>query len=249
MFFPRLRRHAKWLFVALALVFGLGFVGFGVGAGGVGVGNLFESGGGGETASVSDARKKTEENPQNVEAWRDLSTALQTEGNTEEALGALQAAVSLDAKDADLFRELAGLYLAQASAKNQEVQRAQVAAAYSAPGQNFPGQLILKDKAVFDDPIGKAINATAAETITQAQAAAQAAATGAVDAYKSIVKLQPDDPNVQSELALAAQQTGDLATAIAAYKRFLVLAPDDANAPIIKQQLKQLQQAAASSSG
>ena len=36
MFFPRLRRHAKWMFVFLALVFGLGFVVFGVGAGGTG---------------------------------------------------------------------------------------------------------------------------------------------------------------------------------------------------------------------
>ena len=159
MFFPRLRRHAKWLFVFLALAFGLGFVGFGVGAGGVGVGDLFRSNGGGETASVSDAREKTEENPKDVEAWRELSTALQTEGETEEALGALQIAVSLDKKDADLYRELAGLYLAQASAKSQEVQRAQIAAAYGAPGQNFPGQLSFKGKQVFDDPIGQAINA------------------------------------------------------------------------------------------
>ena len=30
MFFPRLRRHAKWMFLFLALAFGLGFVGFGV---------------------------------------------------------------------------------------------------------------------------------------------------------------------------------------------------------------------------
>ena len=47
MFFPRLRRHAKWMFVFLALVFGLGFVGFGVGAGGVGFGDVFRGGGGG----------------------------------------------------------------------------------------------------------------------------------------------------------------------------------------------------------
>ena len=31
MFFPRLRRQAKWMFVFLALVFGVGFVAFGVG--------------------------------------------------------------------------------------------------------------------------------------------------------------------------------------------------------------------------
>ena len=32
MFFPRLRRQAKWMFVFLALVFGVGFVIFGVGS-------------------------------------------------------------------------------------------------------------------------------------------------------------------------------------------------------------------------
>ncbi len=40
MFFPKLRRNAKWVFLFLALVFALGFVGFGVGAGGVGIGDV-----------------------------------------------------------------------------------------------------------------------------------------------------------------------------------------------------------------
>ena len=52
--------------------------------------------------------------------------------------------------------------------------------------------------------------------------------------------LQPNDPNVQLELAQAAQQTGDAATAIAAYERFLKLAPDDPSATIVREQLKQL---------
>jgi len=46
MFFPRLRRHAKWMFLFLALAFGLGFVGFGVGAGGVGFGDILRGAGG-----------------------------------------------------------------------------------------------------------------------------------------------------------------------------------------------------------
>ena len=40
MFFPRLRRHAKWMFVFLAVALGGGFVLFGVGAGGTGVGDI-----------------------------------------------------------------------------------------------------------------------------------------------------------------------------------------------------------------
>ena len=84
MFFPRLRQHAKWMFVFLAVVFGLGFVGFGVGAGGVGVGDLFKGGkGGGVPHRVSSAQKKADENPKSAQAWHDLSTALQTDGQTE----------------------------------------------------------------------------------------------------------------------------------------------------------------------
>ena len=69
----------------------------------------------------------------------------------------------------------------------------------------------------------------------------------AVDAYKKIAKLQPNDPNIQLELAQAAQQAGDAATAIAAYTTFLKLAPDDPNASIVKQQLKQLKQTSSTS--
>ena len=67
MFFPRLRRHAKWMFVLLALIFGLGFVLFGVGAGGVGVGDIFR-GSDGTTQSISDAQDETEKNPTDPQA-------------------------------------------------------------------------------------------------------------------------------------------------------------------------------------
>ena len=75
MFFPRLRRHAKWIFVLLALVFGLGFVLFGVGAGGTGLGDLLRDNGatGGNGPSVEDARKRTEENPKDAQAFRATS--------------------------------------------------------------------------------------------------------------------------------------------------------------------------------
>ena len=100
---------------------------------------------------------------------------------------------------------------------------------------------------MLDDPIGQAINAEASEKVQVLIGEAQAAATGAVDAYKKLVALQPNDPSVQLELAQAAQQTGDFATSIAAYERFLVLAPDDPNASAVKQQLAQLKAQTAAS--
>src|SRR5262245_8438633 len=73
MFFPRLRRHAKWMFVFLAVVFGVGFVAFGVGAGGVGFGDVLKDIGAGGGPSISDAQKETEEHPKDPAAWQALS--------------------------------------------------------------------------------------------------------------------------------------------------------------------------------
>lgn len=247
MFFPRLRRHAKWVFVFLALVFALGFVGFGVGAGGVGVGDIFRGAGGGEAQSVADARKRTVEEPKNVQAWRDLSIALQTEGAdgaAGEAVEAIRSAIAVTPGDPDLYRDLAMGQLALATAKQIEAQTASVAAAYGAPAQTFPGLFQAQHANVLADPIGAAIAARASDTMRAAAAAALVAAAGVVTAYEGVVKLQPDDPNVQLELAGAAEQAGDLKAAITAYERFVALAPDDTQTPLVKKQLKLLRDAA-----
>jgi hypothetical protein len=95
MFFPRLRRQAKWVFLFLALVFALGFVGFGVGAGGVGVGDIFrDASGGSGVPSISEAEKRVSENPRDAAAFRDLATAHQSAG-TDDAIEALENFVAL----------------------------------------------------------------------------------------------------------------------------------------------------------
>jgi tetratricopeptide (TPR) repeat protein len=246
MFFPRLRRHAKWMFVLLALVFGLGFVLFGVGAGGVGVGDVFRDAGGTSAQSVSDAREKTEDDPEDPNAWIELSTALQTEGQTAEAIVALDRAIILRPKDPDPYRQLASLHLTQATKRQQDGQIAQAIAAYRAPAQSFRVFTGPSGSTVLTDPIALGITAQATERASLAYQDSQTSATLAVDAYQQLAKLQPNDPNVQLELAQAAQQTGDAATAIAAYQQFLKLAPDDPNATIVREQLKQLQGTAAS---
>jgi Flp pilus assembly protein TadD len=248
MFFPRLRRHAKWMFVFLAVALGGGFVLFGVGAGGTGVGDLFRGGGSSGSPSVSSAQKKTEQNPKDVAAWRALSTALQTDGQTDQAIVAQNRVVVLAPKDADALRELAGLYLSQAAAKQRQAQALQVQAAYQGAGQSFPGSLTSQSgQPVVGDKISQTINAQSSTEIQALATAAQGAARSAVGTYQKIAALSPNDPNVQLELAQAAQQAGDTPTAIAAYTTFLKLAPDDPSAAIVKQQLKQLKQTSSSS--
>ena len=102
-------------------------------------------------------------------------------------------------------------------------------------------------QSLVDDRISVVLNTQGSATVQKLIGEAQTASAGAVSAYKGIVKLTPNDPNIQLELAQAAQQAGDAASAIAAYTAFLKLAPDDPNAPIVKQQLKQLRQTSTSS--
>jgi tetratricopeptide (TPR) repeat protein len=250
MFFPRLRRHAKWMFVFLALALGGGFVLFGVGAGGTGVGDILRGRGSSNgVPSISSAQKKTEKNPKDVEAWRELSTALQTDGRTAEAIDAQKRVVALAPKDTDALRELSGLYLSEATSKQQQAQLVQIRNAYTAgAGQGFPGLLTSPaGQPLVDNKIGSVISSQSSTEVQRLLGEAQTASNEAVGAYKKIAALQPNDPNIQLELAQAAQQGGDTATAIAGYTAFLKLAPDDPSAAIVKQQLKQLKQRSATS--
>ena len=244
MFFPKLRRHAKWMFVFLALVFASGFVIFGVGSDVQGgIGDIFrDSGVGTDTPSVQEARERVAEQPNNAEALRDLATALTVEAQTDEATEVLARYTALRPKDENALRELAGLYLTQANRLQGEAELTQQRANYLTAGATFsdPLQLPGGTSTLSEDPIVQAITTKANAEVNAAYTAAQDAYRSAADSYDKVVVLVPTDPNIQLELAQTAQRSGDLPRAIAAYERFVALAPDDPSAPIVKRQIKQL---------
>jgi len=187
MFFPRLRRHAKWMFLFLAVAFGLGFVGFGVGAGGIGVGDVFRgTGGGSGVPSASDARERISENPKDAQAFRDLATALQAGGETDEAIEALESFAALRPKNTDALRELAGLYLEQATEAQQRAQLADLRASYLATGAAIAGSIQLGGKPLDVDPISSAVSSVISEDSSAAFADVQAAVGRYVDTYRKI---------------------------------------------------------------
>jgi tetratricopeptide (TPR) repeat protein len=247
MFFTRLRRHAKWMFVFLALVFAVGFVGFGIGANqNASLGDLIRGNSGSTSGnlSVGDAREQLQKNPKSAEAKRDLATALQEDGRTDEAITVLNAYVAQSPKDENALRELAGLYLARANALAQDAQTAQLGASYRTFGSTFSVPLDLGNGATLGtDPIDEAISTQASQEVSAAVGKAQTAYQNAEATYDKLATVAPRDPNVQLELAQAAQQSGNVAKAITAYERFLVLAPDDPSASIVKQQIAQLKAA------
>jgi tetratricopeptide (TPR) repeat protein len=241
MFFPRLRRHAKWMFLFLALVFGLGFVGFGVGAGGIGFGDVIrDAAGGGGTPSISDAEQRTFENPKDAQAFKDLATAQQAAGNTDDAIEALQSYVALRPRNTDALRELAALYLQKASAAQERAQIFQARSDYLAPGGIRDTIFQIGGSPLEPDPITNAVSSNYDREISAAASEIQSSSAQAVEMYRKITEIQPNDPSVQLELAQAAQSANDVATTIAAYKAFLKLAPDDPTAPEVRRILKQL---------
>ncbi len=241
MFFPRLRRHAKWMFLFLALAFGLGFTLFGVGAGGIGLGDAISGGGGSGVPSVSDAEQRVLDNPKDAQAFKDLATAHQANDDFNEAVDAMTSYVALRPKDADGLRELAALNLQQAADAQQRLQIYQYRSTYLAPGAVRDTIFQLAGRPLTPDPITNAVSTRYEAEIAAASSEVQAAAAQAVEQYKKLAALQPDDPSVQLELADAARSAGDVATTIAAYRAFLKLAPDDPTAPQVRQILKQLQ--------
>lgn len=245
MFFTRLRRHAKWMFVFLALVFGVGFVVFGIGASGQGasLGDLLrdQSSGGDDSVSISDAREKLKKNPKDAVAQRDLATGLQQEGDQDAAIAALNRYLELRPKDEDALRELAGLHLTRATGLQRTAQEAQARASYLTAGSTFRQPLdVGEDATATQDPIELALTTAANEAVSEAYTASQSAFQQAEATYERLAEVAPNDPNVQLELAQTAQQGGDYQKAIAAYEEFLKLAPDDPSAPIVKQQIAQL---------
>ena len=118
MFFPRLRRQAKWMFVFLAVIFGLGYVIFNVGGSipGTGLGDVLQGLGQQSSSgpSVGDSQDKIKERPNDPTGYRELSTALVSEGRNAEAIQPLERYVQMKPSDREALRQLGGLHMAQA---------------------------------------------------------------------------------------------------------------------------------------
>jgi tetratricopeptide (TPR) repeat protein len=242
LFFVRMRRNAKPVYLILAVLFAITFAFLGVGSGTSGGLdqlfsnlNIFKK----DTASVSAALDGVKKHPNDPEAFRKLATAYTAKNNKTGAIDALQQLTTLKAKDAPAWAQLAALQMAQA----QEYQ-----AQYSAAYQN---QQLAAPSAAFL-PTGKLGTALGTNPIESAAASQASTATNdlyqrtllsyqnAVSSYKALAKLQPKNANTQFQLAQAAQTAGDATTAVAAYKAYLKINPNSSTAAQIRQLIKQL---------
>ncbi len=244
MFFPRLRRQAKWVFVFLALVFAVGFVAFGVGSGSSGIsdilrGNFFGGGGTSTSSLVKQKQKQIAQNPKDVSAYLDLAGLYQQDQDETKALATLSRAEQVAPKNFDVLNRIAGIYSGQAELERQAAQNAQIVyfeSTVSPPGLDPSSTL---GQAISSDPYSDVLKTRANEAYSKMVSAFTKAET----AYKKLVTAAAgtsQEANAQLQLAGAAQISGDTTTAVNAYTRFLKIAPDSPNALAVRQTLEQL---------
>ncbi len=254
MFFPRLRNHAKWVFVLLIIVFAGGFVFLGVGSGSSGLGdllngnfgNLFGSGTG-TSAQIDKDQKRIDKNPKDYAAYRDMAAVQASDDKVDAAIATLLKLKAVNPKDQDGLTQLASLYLRKADNARLVAVNAQAEAQGTADGTAFapaPTSPFGKAYKSFSTPVSTAISTQSSTKFNDAYSKMTAAYSQAVGAYQDVAKVSPNDPAIQFALAQTAEQATDTKTAIAAYKRFLKLAPEDPTAPAIRQRIKQLNQQA-----
>jgi tetratricopeptide (TPR) repeat protein len=245
LFLSRLRVHVKWVFVMLAIVFGLSFVLFGVGSGSTGITqameSLFQSSSSGGS-SLSSLQKKATDNQNNATDWRNLVTKLEADQKTDRALTALEHYVKLKPKDQDALDELASLYVRRAGDYNTIWSNALNQLQVIAPGGLFLPKSTSKFGKIFanGDPISTLLVARLNTTANAASEKLGLLSSKAESAYARLVKVAPTNATYQYQYAQIAQGLGHKAIAIKAYKTFLKLAPHDAAAPTARQQLKVL---------
>jgi DNA-binding SARP family transcriptional activator len=242
LFFMRLRRQAKWIYVLLAVLFAITFAFLGVGSGSSGLDQLFSNlniFGHGGRASVSKAQDYIKDHPNAAKGYRDLATAYEAKGDTGNAASALQQYLNIRQKDAKAWSELAGLQATQAQDYLQQYQGAYQARQLAAPSEILQpaGKLA---QANGTNPIEQAQAQVTQARVNDLQTRVQLAFQNVVLSWQHVTKLRPSDDNAWLQLAQAAQTSGQASAAANAYRHYLKLNPDSPSAPQIKQLIEQL---------
>ena len=259
----RMRKNGKWVFLALAVVFGITFVFAGVGTSGPSLVDLIGQNNdssptttAADSSAVQKAEAATKASPEDPQVWLDLAQAEVAAGQLDKVPAAAEQAATLAPKDATVQAAIADVYLAQAAAA---LQKAQTRYAEAQGGGTVNGRSAVPQQVIPGQSSGATPFQTAQESIASAKfsdvsAKVSPLQTEASDAYKAAVEAQTivtelnaDDPAAWFRLGQIATAANDTTGAIAAYERFIKLAPDDPLTSKVKDEIKRLQESLTSS--
>jgi predicted TPR repeat methyltransferase len=242
MFFTRLRRHTKWVFVFLAFIFASGFIVAGVGSG-TGFGDLLsELVRGHGSSPLSSAQSAVKKNPKNASAWKQLAGLYATDNKLDLSVDAYRRYLKLRPHDSSALGSLGAVWHQIAIAR-QEVYltyayQAQALTPATDPISSFDSQL-------GQNPLAQSALSQVTQQAQSALTRVDAALSNWLDAYKRAVKVVPAS-NKSGKLDALVQLEGqaeaasDFSTAIQAYLDYLKISPTGANARAIRARLTQL---------
>jgi tetratricopeptide (TPR) repeat protein len=246
LFFGRLRGHAKWAYIFLAIIFAGGFIFLGVGTGSnSGLSDVFSNIFGGSSGpSINSLQEKVAKNPKDAAALLELAQALDGKQRTDEAILAYEQYTQLRPRNVAAVSALAAAYSKKAQVDYAEIQAAANESRSGAPGQVFDptGNSPLGQGS--KDSISKAVGDAANQRYQTALLRFQQTLQGQLKAQQSIAKLQPNEPSALVAVGQTAEQIGDVGTALATYRSFLKKFPDDPIAPDVRKRLTELEKAA-----
>ncbi len=238
LFFTRLRRRQKWVFLALAIVFAATFAGVGVGSGNsAGLSDLYSGLFGGSGNDISKAQADVKLHP--VKGYRELATAYEAKSDSADAITALQSYLGLRKKDPAAWSELGGLQQTQGQAYAQQYQQVQQAAQAADPASSFtPGGTL--GQAIGSNPLSQSSSQQVTSQENQLYQQAAGAFNSALTSYQRAAKLQPHSGEAQFLVATAAENAGQYPTAVTAFKRYLQLDPHSPQKAQVESLIQQL---------
>jgi tetratricopeptide (TPR) repeat protein len=225
MFFTRLRRQAKWMFVFLALVFAVGFVAFGIGGSGAGgfADFLQDPGGTSSGPSVGDAMNKIEDGDRT--AYKELAEAYRTEGKPEEAITAGESYIRAQPDDYAFMRTLANDYEGKAARERNEAD-AITEDLTNSTGTNFAiPQNSALGRALGMGRIDRELTTDANKRLGELYGSIERSYGRASTLYQRVARVENDDVLLQMLLATSAYQARKNGVAIKASQRVCELAP------------------------
>lgn len=241
MFFPKLRRQAKWVFVLLALCFAVGFVVFGVGSGGgLGLNDILNGSGGGSSGpSVKDAQKKIDKG--DLVAYKELADAYRQDGKLAQAIAAGEQYLKVRPKDYEYMRTVAGDYEGQASQERDQAAVIQDRVTSSTGGTTFapPGNSLL-GRALQPGKIDTELTTASNQQLTDIYTKLQQSYSRATVLYQRLATNTPNDVLLQLLLGNAALQSRNNPVALKAYRRITKISPDSAEAAQARQEIQYL---------
>jgi tetratricopeptide (TPR) repeat protein len=241
LFFMRLRRRQKWVFLALAIIFGVTFAAVGVGSGaGGGLQQVWNGilGNGGDPVGKAQSEIKT--NP--AKGYKDLANAYVTKNDLGNAIIAMQSYLKIKKHDSNAWAQLGGYQKQQGDTAASEYQQVLQSGQLQSPGSALQPQGPLGTQ-LGTNPIDQFYAQQNQTTSGPLYQQALAGYQGSLTAFENAAKYA--SRATRPELLLsgvfpAAQLAGQTKVALRALQHYVQLAPNSPTLTQIEAQCKQL---------